>query len=60
MILKTDGFITIKKNITLYGRDVSPFYFREHWFTIRRLGSQWFNLNSLLEYPELGIFFSFK
>jgi len=27
--------------------------YREHWFTIRRLGSQWFNLNSLLEYPEL-------
>jgi len=27
--------------------------FREHWFTIRRLGSQWFNLNSLLEGPEL-------
>ena len=26
---------------------------REHWFTIRRLGSQWFNLNSLLEGPEL-------
>ena len=28
-------------------------FFREHWFTIRRLGSQWFNLNSLLEGPEL-------
>lgn len=27
--------------------------FREHWFTIRRLGSQWFNLNSLLEGAEL-------
>jgi len=27
--------------------------YREHWFTIRRLGSQWFNLNSLLEFPEL-------
>merc|ERR1719334_2136573 len=27
--------------------------FREHWFTIRRLGSQGFNLNSLLEGPEL-------
>jgi len=27
--------------------------FREHWFTVRRLGSQWFNLNSLLEGPEL-------
>jgi len=27
--------------------------YREHWFTIRRLGSQWFNLNSLLEGPEL-------
>uniref|UniRef100_A0A1I8HQX1 Ataxin-3 homolog n=1 Tax=Macrostomum lignano TaxID=282301 RepID=A0A1I8HQX1_9PLAT len=27
--------------------------FREHWFTIRRLGSQWFNLNSLLSGPEL-------
>ena len=26
---------------------------REHWFTIRRLGTQWFNLNSLLEGPEL-------
>ncbi len=27
--------------------------FREHWLTIRRLGSQWFNLNSLLTGPEL-------
>jgi len=27
--------------------------YREHWFTIRRLGTQWFNLNSLLEGPEL-------
>jgi len=27
--------------------------YREHWFTIRRLGSQWFNMNSLLEGPEL-------
>ena len=26
---------------------------REHWFTISRLGTQWFNLNSLLEGPEL-------
>lgn len=26
---------------------------REHWFTIRRLGFQWFNLNSLLAFPEL-------
>ncbi|XP_074647980.1 ataxin-3-like isoform X2 [Tubulanus polymorphus] len=27
--------------------------FREHWFTIRKLGHQWFNLNSLLTGPEL-------
>ena len=27
--------------------------FREHWLTIRRLGAQWFNLNSLLTGPEL-------
>merc|ERR1719500_2017933 len=27
--------------------------YREHWFAIRRLGNQWFNLNSLLECPEL-------
>jgi Josephin len=27
--------------------------FREHWFTIRRLGYQWFNLNSMLSGPEL-------
>ena len=27
--------------------------FREHWLTIRRLGQQWFNLNSLLTGPEL-------
>uniref|UniRef100_A0A914VHI1 Ataxin-3 homolog n=1 Tax=Plectus sambesii TaxID=2011161 RepID=A0A914VHI1_9BILA len=26
---------------------------REHWFTIRRLGFQWFNLNSLLSGPQL-------
>ncbi|XP_043190501.1 ataxin-3-like [Amphibalanus amphitrite] len=27
--------------------------YREHWFTVRRLGRQWFNLNSLLTGPEL-------
>ncbi|TRY72970.1 hypothetical protein TCAL_15693, partial [Tigriopus californicus] len=27
--------------------------YREHWFTIRRIGNQWFNLNSLLTGPEL-------
>ena len=27
--------------------------FREHWFTIRLIGNQWFNLNSLLSGPEL-------
>lgn len=27
--------------------------YRDHWFTIRRLGYQWFNLNSLLKEPEL-------
>ncbi|NXX89830.1 ATX3 protein, partial [Centropus bengalensis] len=27
--------------------------YKEHWFTIRKLGKQWFNLNSLLMGPEL-------
>lgn len=27
--------------------------FKEHWLTIRKIGAQWFNLNSLLEGPEL-------
>lgn len=27
--------------------------YREHWFTIRRFGPHWFNLNSLLNEPEL-------
>lgn len=27
--------------------------YKDHWFTIRRLGNQWFNLNSLLTKPEL-------
>lgn len=27
--------------------------FKEHWLTIRKIGVQWFNLNSLLEGPEL-------
>ncbi|XP_039286661.1 ataxin-3 isoform X2 [Nilaparvata lugens] len=27
--------------------------YRDHWFTIRKLGHQWFNLNSLLKGPEL-------
>lgn len=27
--------------------------YRDHWFTVRRLGDQWFNLNSLLPRPEL-------
>ncbi|XP_030765656.1 ataxin-3-like [Sitophilus oryzae] len=27
--------------------------YRDHWFTIRKIGNQWFNLNSLLSKPEL-------
>jgi len=27
--------------------------FREHWFSVRKLGSQWFNLNSINTGPEL-------
>ncbi|XP_002731119.1 ataxin-3-like [Saccoglossus kowalevskii] len=27
--------------------------YKEHWFTVRKLGRQWFNLNSLLTGPEL-------
>lgn len=27
--------------------------YRDHWLTIRRLGNQWFNLNSLLARPQL-------
>ena len=27
--------------------------YKEHWFTIRKIGKQWFNLNSLLSGPEL-------
>ena len=27
--------------------------YKDHWLTIRRLGNQWFNLNSLLTQPEL-------
>lgn len=27
--------------------------YRDHWFTIRRIANQWFNLNSLLSGPEL-------
>ena len=27
--------------------------FKEHWFTIRKIGQQYFNLNSLLSHPEL-------
>ncbi|XP_076833966.1 ataxin-3 [Brachyhypopomus gauderio] len=27
--------------------------YKEHWFTVRKLGQQWFNLNSLLTGPEL-------
>ena len=26
---------------------------QEHWFTLRKIGQQWFNLNSLLSGPEL-------
>ncbi|GLV42736.1 hypothetical protein CBL_03476 [Carabus blaptoides fortunei] len=28
-------------------------HYKDHWFTIRQLGNQWFNLNSLLSKPEL-------
>lgn len=27
--------------------------YKDHWFTIRKLANQWFNLNSLLSKPEL-------
>ncbi|XP_066151096.1 ataxin-3-like isoform X2 [Euwallacea fornicatus] len=27
--------------------------YKEHWFTIRKIGNQWFNLNSLLAKPQL-------
>lgn len=27
--------------------------FHDHWLTIRKIGYQWFNLNSLLTGPEL-------
>ncbi|XP_071057429.1 ataxin-3-like [Onthophagus taurus] len=27
--------------------------YKDHWFTVRRIGIQWFNLNSLLPRPEL-------
>ena len=27
--------------------------YKEHWFTVRKIGRQWFNLNSLLTGPEL-------
>lgn len=27
--------------------------YKDHWFTIRKIGSQWFNLNSLLNKPQL-------
>ncbi|XP_018569829.1 ataxin-3-like [Anoplophora glabripennis] len=27
--------------------------YKDHWFTIRKIGNQWFNLNSLLTKPEL-------
>lgn len=27
--------------------------YKDHWFTIRKIGKQWFNLNSLLTQPEL-------
>lgn len=27
--------------------------YKEHWFTVRKIGQQWFNLNSLLTGPEL-------
>ena len=35
--------------------DCSAFicHFRDHWFAIRKLGRQWFNLNSILPGPEL-------
>lgn len=26
--------------------------YKDHWFTIRKIGSQWFNLNSLLTRPQ--------
>lgn len=27
--------------------------YKDHWFTIRRIGNQWFNLNSVSSGPKL-------
>ena len=38
-----------------FDRNESAFIcnFKDHWLSIRKLGYQWFNLNSLLTGPEL-------
>lgn len=37
----------------LFDKNAFICHFRQHWLTIRRIGHQWFNLNSLLNGPEL-------
>ena len=63
--MSTGGLNQPEWSVTMYNMDIHTklIYcssqraficnFREHWLTIRRLGAQWFNLNSLLTGPEL-------
>lgn len=50
---KSSGPLT--KQANLHPETMSAYIcnYRDHWFTIRKLGFQWFNLNSLLSKPEL-------
>lgn len=45
----------ITTHFLFFSRNENAFicHYRDHWFSIRKLGSQWFNLNSILSGPEL-------
>jgi ataxin-3 len=47
--------IFITTHFLFFSRNENAFicHYRDHWFSIRKLGSQWFNLNSILSGPEL-------
>lgn len=49
----SDNEIAIKTRANANEAQAFIIHFNKHWFTIRKLGYQWFNLNSLLSRPEL-------
>ena len=49
----SDNEIAIRTRANPVEAQAFIIHFNQHWYTIRKIGYQWFNLNSLLSGPEL-------